>query len=138
MIDGNIKQQMANIIENEGHILYGINYFSQDGDSIMQVQMINKDNPLNMDECVRLTKLITPLLDKYNICDKYRVEIGSAGVIKEITEKKQYSLCVGEKVKINLQDRSIKGMLMEALSDSILIDETKVLIKDIIKAKTIL
>ena len=141
-ISQDIKNQIKTIIEEENHILYDINFIYEDGEEIMQIQMMNKATPLNMDECTRMTKLISPILEENFIYDDYRVEIGSAGLKRSIKDKAQWNLSIDELVKIKLEDTSIKAKLIQVNENSIDIFKSNktinILFKDIIKAKTII
>ena len=141
-ISQDIKNQIKTIIEQENHILYDINFIYEDGEEIMQIQMMNKTTPLNMDECTRMTKLISPILEENFIYDDYRVEIGSAGLKRSIKDKAQWNLSIDELVKIKLEDTSIKAKLIQVNENSIDIFKSNktinILFKDIIKAKTII
>ena len=141
-ISQDIKNQIKTIIEEENHILYDINFIYEDGEEIMQIQMMNKTTPLNMDECTRMTKLISPILEENFIYDDYRVEIGSAGLKRSIKDKAQWNLSIDELVKIKLEDTSIKAKLIQVNENSIDIFKSNktinILFKDIIKAKTII
>lgn len=141
-ISKDIKNEIKTIIEQENHILYDINFIYEDGEEIMQIQMMNKTTPLNMDECTRMTKLISPILEENFIYDDYRVEIGSAGLKRSIKDKAQWNLSINELVKIKLEDTSIKAKLIQVNENSIDIFKgnktINILFKDIIKAKTII
>ena len=140
MIDLRAKKEIEEIINSAGHNLYSINYTFEDGDDIMQINIINKKNPLNLDECVRVTKLIHPILDDYGINEGYRVEIGSAGIERSIKDKKQWVFNIGDNVKIKLDKKSIKVKLIAVEDDYVLVKnnekEEKIQFSDILKAKT--
>jgi ribosome maturation factor RimP len=140
MIDLRANKEIEDIIKKEGHNLYSISYHFEDGDQIMQINIINKENPLNLDECVRMTKIINPILDNYGINEGYRVEVGSAGIERSIKDKKQWEFNIGDDVKIKLDKKGIKGKLLEVKDNYVLINhngkEEKVQFVDILKAKT--
>jgi len=140
MIDSRAKDEIESIIKDEGHNLYSINYIFEDGEEIMQVNIINKENPLNLDECVRVTKMIEPIFENYGINENYRIEVGSAGIERSIKDKKQWEFNIGDNVKIKLEKKSIKAKLLAVEDNSIVINkngkEEKVQFVDILKART--
>lgn len=140
MIDSRAKDEIETIIKEEGHNLYSINYTFEEGEEIMQVNIINKENPLNLDECVRVTKMIEPIFENYGINEDYRIEVGSAGIERSIKDRKQWEFNIGDDVKIKLEKKSIKAKLLAVEENYVLINkngkEEKVQFGDILKART--
>ncbi len=140
MIDLRAKDEIKAIIKDEGHNLYSINYIFEDGEEIMQVNIINKENPLNLDECVKITKLIEPIFETYGINEHYRIEVGSAGIERSIKDMEQWKFNIGDNVKIKLEKKSIKAKLLAVEENYVLVNkngkEEKIQFGDILKART--
>ena len=60
---GEIRKLFENIIEENGYILYEVLYVKEDGMNFLRV-VIDKEGIIDVDDCVKVSKLINPILDE--------------------------------------------------------------------------
>jgi len=128
--------------------LYDISSVRDGDDTIYRVNVLSstfedgKRKGVSLDECVNLTRLISPLLDvKPPVSGDYRLEVGSAGIERKITSLKQFEMSITEKVALNLKSKEkLKGTLLKVEDSKVILDvdgkEVIVNFADISKAKT--
>lgn len=128
--------------------VYDISTVRDGDDMIYRVNVLSaifengKRKGVSLDECVNLTRLVSPLLDvKPPVSGDYRLEIGSAGIERKIATIRQFEMSVGEKVSITLKSKEkLKGTLLKVEDSKIFLDvdaEERVAdFSEISKAKT--
>ncbi|MFA5233988.1 MAG: ribosome maturation factor [Sulfurimonas sp.] len=128
--------------------LYDISIVRDGEDSIYRVSVLSteidngKRKGVSLDECVHLSRLISPLLDVTPpVSGDYRLEVGSPGIERKVTTLKQFELSIGEKVSIVLKSKEkYKGTLLRVEGSAIFLDvdgeEISVDFPQIVKAKT--
>lgn len=128
--------------------VYDISVVRDGEDSIYRVNVLSsivedtKRKGVSLDECVNLTRLVSPLLDvKPPVSGDYRLEIGTAGIERKIATLRQFEMSVGEKVAFTLKSKEkFKGTLLKVEDSKIFLDvedkEVMVNFADISKAKT--
>jgi ribosome maturation factor RimP len=97
---------------------------------------------VNLDQCVELTHLISPLLDVTPpVSGDYRLEVGSPGIERKLTRLDHFEKSIGEKV--SLQSSSfgkVKGILQKVEDSKIFLqtdeDTLEIDYNEISKAKT--
>lgn len=60
---GEIRKLFENIIEENGYILDEVLYVKEDGINFLRV-VIDKEGIIDVDDCVKVSKLINPILDE--------------------------------------------------------------------------
>ncbi len=60
---GEIRKLFENIIEENGYILDEVLYVKEDGMNFLRV-VIDKEGIIDVDDCVKVSKLINPILDE--------------------------------------------------------------------------
>ena len=60
---GEIRKLFENIIEENGSILDEVLYVKEDGMNFLRV-VIDKEGIIDVDDCVKVSKLINPILDE--------------------------------------------------------------------------
>lgn len=63
METGEIRKLFENIIEENGYILDEVLYVKEDGMNFLRV-VIDKEGIIDVDDCVKVSKLINPILDE--------------------------------------------------------------------------
>jgi len=101
-----------------------------------------KKKGVSMDACVELTHLISPLLDVTPpVSGDYRLEVGSPGIERKLSNIAHFSKSIGEKVSILASNKEkYKGLLTKVEGSKIFLDvdgeEIVLEFNDINKAKT--
>ncbi|OHE16524.1 MAG: ribosome maturation factor [Sulfurimonas sp. RIFOXYD12_FULL_36_11] len=128
--------------------LYDISTARDGDDTIYRVNVLSanfedgKRKGVSLDDCVSLTRLISPLLDvEPPVSGDYRLEVGSAGIERKITSLRHFEMSIGEKVALTLKSKEkFKGTLLKVEDSKIFLDvdgkEVIVNFADISKAKT--
>lgn len=143
-----LEKDIELFAKSVGLELYDISVARDGDDTIYRVNVLSgtfedgKRNGVSLDECVNLTRLISPLLDvKPPVSGDYRLEVGSAGIERKISSLKQFEMSVGEKVALTLKAKvKLLGTLLKVEDSKIFLDvEGEEVVADfsqISKAKT--
>jgi len=124
------------VIVNEGEeTIYRIGIMSREVED-------GKRKGVSLDTCVELTHLISPLLDVTPpVSGDYRLEVGTAGIERKLTNIGHFKKSVGEKVSLlHSGKEKTRGTLLKVEGSTIFVetaDETvEIEFNDIVKAKT--
>ena len=76
-----LEEKIENLVEpkivNLGYELYDVQYVKEGKDYFLRI-FIDKEPFINIDDCVNVTNLINPILDKYDFIDEpYMLDISS-------------------------------------------------------------
>ncbi|MDX9813126.1 MAG: ribosome maturation factor [Sulfurimonadaceae bacterium] len=135
-------EALANSLELE---LYDISTLKENDESIFRVSVVSKNmvdgkkEAVNLDKCVELTHLLSPLLDVDEpMSGEYRLEVGSAGIERKISTLKQFELSIGESVQISLRDKTKYSGVIKSVEDNTITleDGSSVDFAQVSKAKT--
>jgi len=115
-----IKNDLTNIISNNGFILYDICFES----NLLKI-IIDKKGFLDISELELCTNLINEYLDKTDPIDsEYNLEVESRGIEKDISFDDS-NFYLGETIAIKTFDQLHKGKLVKKESDSLTIKTNK-------------
>ena len=143
-----LEKDIESFVKSLDLELYDISIVRDGEDSIYRVSVLSteidngKRKGVSLDECVHLSRLISPLMDVTPpVSGDYRLEVGSPGIERKVTTLKQFELSVGEKVSIVLKSKEkYKGTLLKVEGSAIFLDvegeEISVDFPQIVKAKT--
>ncbi len=111
---------------------------------------IDKDGGVTIDDCAKVSELISPILDVEDyIQSSYNLEVSSPGLNRPLRKKEHFEKVLGEKVKIVLEEgieeydnrKNYKGKLKEVSEQDVVIEidkkNYKIPIKKIKKANLI-
>ena len=74
---GKIRELFEQVIVDNGYILDDVLYVKEDGMNFLRV-IIDKEGIITVDDCVKVSKLINPILDEEDpIEDKYILDVCS-------------------------------------------------------------
>ena len=97
--------------------------------SLKIIVYIDHTRGIKIDDCVKITNAISPILDDDNALNEYyNLEVSSPGLNRKLILKEHYDKFIGKvikiKLKIKIDNRKIyKGTLLERIDDSISIVE---------------
>ena len=144
-----LESDIKSLVESVGLELYDTAVVSQNDETIYRVSVIstkiNEDGKklgVSMDECVELTHLISPLLDiTPPLSGDYRLEVGSPGIERKLSNLSQFKKSIGERVSVLTSDKEkYKGVLLKVESNTIYLEtenkKVKIDYNNISKAKT--
>ena len=115
-------------VEDLGYELIDVESY-QGKKSLKIIIYIDHLNGIKIDDCVLITKTISPIIDDdSNLKDKYSLEVSSPGLNRKLILNEHYDRFIGKKIKVKLKtkidNRKIyKGTLLERIDDSISIFE---------------
>ena len=66
MIEEQVKNLIQDVIETNGYILDNVEYVKEDANMFLRV-IIDKSGIIDIDDCVTVSKLINPILDKADL-----------------------------------------------------------------------
>ena len=66
MIEEQVKNLIQDVIETNGYILDNVEYVKEDANMFLRV-IIDKYGIIDIDDCVTVSKLINPILDKADL-----------------------------------------------------------------------
>ena len=125
----------------------GVNFYddelvSENGHKIYRVY-ISKKGGVSLDECAKLSEVLSPILDVQPPCaGEYSLEVSSPGLERKLFKAQHFELSVGEKVVLVLDDKSkIVGELISISGEIITLrdkngDKKEIALSQIKKAKT--
>lgn len=143
-----LQSDINSLVKSVDLELYDTTIVNENDETIYRVSVIStgiKDGKragISLDSCVELTHLISPLLDVTPpVSGDYRLEVGSPGIERNLSNIGHFSKSIGEKVSLLLNDKQkIRGVLTKVEGSKIFVnvEEEKVEVEfnDIVKAKT--
>lgn len=143
-----LEKDIESFVKSLGLELYEISVAKDGDESIYRVNVLStqivdgKKKGVSLDECVHLSRLISPLLDVTPpMSGEYRLEVGTPGIERKVSTLKQFVLSIGERVAFTLKSKEkYKGLLVRVEESNICFDvdgeELCVEFNQISKAKT--
>ncbi|WP_131782602.1 ribosome maturation factor RimP [Legionella gresilensis] len=146
MIRKDIQDLIEPVVNQLGYILWGCEYLSQGKYSLLRIYIDKKDG-VNIDDCERVSKQVSALLDVEDpIQGHYNLEISSPGIPRPLFDKEHYQQYIGYGIKLKLHKpikgkRTIKGIIQSVKEDTFILnmddEEYEVQFSQIIKANLI-
>lgn len=143
-----LESDIKSLVESVDLELYDTVIVNEGEDTIYRVSVISKEiedgkrKGVSLDECVALTHLISPLLDVTPpVSGDYRLEVGSAGIERKLTNLGHFKKSIGEKVSLlGAEKAKIRGVLSKVEGNTLTVqsDDEEIIIdfNDVAKAKT--
>ena len=77
MIEEKVKKLIEKVINDNGYVIDNVEYVKEDMNMFLRV-VIDKPGIIDIDDCVLVSKLINPILDRENIIeDSYILDVCS-------------------------------------------------------------
>lgn len=132
------------LCEQVGVSFYDDELVSENGRKIYRVY-ITKKSGVSLDECAKLSEVLSPILDVKPPCSgEYSLEVSSPGLERKLFKTRHFELSIGEHIILTLNDKTkfagkLKGVSGEVIT---LYDEENQMKKEfhlseIKKAKTL-
>lgn len=137
-----LESDIKSLVESVDAKLYDTSIVSENGETIYRVSIIANSGKTDMEKCVELTHLISPLLDVTPpVSGEYRLEVGSPGIERKLASVEHFAMSIGEKASLVLADKEkVRGPITKVEGSKIFLDvegeEKEIDYADIIKAKT--
>ncbi len=128
---GSTEQRVYDLIrpitDELGYFLWDVCYEKEGALWYLRV-FIDQDEGITIDDCERATRPINDILDKEDpISQSYMLEVGSAGLERELVKEEHFEVCVGDEVRIHFI-RSVDG-LKEVIGNLVSADKEGVTIE---------
>ena len=120
MIQPGVEDLGYELIDVESH---------QGKKSLKIIVYIDHLNGIKIDDCVLITKTISPIIDDdSNLKGRYSLEVSSPGLNRKLISKEHYNKFIGKVIKVKLKtkidnQKIHKGALLERTDDGISIFE---------------
>jgi len=111
-----INKILEPVIEDLGYELLDIEYIMERGRWVLRIY-IDKEGGVSLNDCVLVTKEVSPILDVEDpIENSYVLEVSSPGLNRPLTKEKHFLWAKGKKVHIRTYEliegrRNFKGLL---------------------------
>jgi ribosome maturation factor RimP len=93
------------IIEQYDCSLYDISVENEDNNKYLRVYIKKENGQVDVDTCAKISKIISPMLDVYDIVkDQYYFEVSSPGIERKLTKLDNFKKSIGENIKIKLNN----------------------------------
>lgn len=128
-----MKKIIKQIVEDNGCKLYDIT-LTEEADNYYYRVYIQKDGGVNLDDCSKINRLISPILDVNEPTqEKYFLEVSSPGIERPLKTKEHFENSIGELVKITTTSgEKIQGKL-QGIEDNKLNIKNKIINLDNVK-----
>ena len=120
-----IEELLKPVIESMGLVLWGCEYSAGKQTARLRVFIDKADGPIDLDDCVRVSHEISPLLDvEAGLNNAYHLEVSSPGLNRPLFKEAHYTMSIGADIKLTLYDpvdgrRNFSGRLVAAEQDQI-------------------
>ena len=108
-----LEQEIKAVVESAGAKLYDIATLNENGETIYRVSILAESGKTDINKCVEITHLLSPLLDVTPpIAGEYRLEVSSPGIERKLKKPHHYELSIGENVELKLfSTERVRGKL---------------------------
>lgn len=97
------------ITDELGYYLWDVCYVKEGAMWYLRI-FIDCDEGITIDDCERATRPISAMLDEEDpISQSYMLEVGSAGLERELVKEEHFEVCKGDKVRLHFI-RSVDGI----------------------------
>ena len=98
-----VSELLRNLVSSMQYDFWGLN-ISQQNNSIKLTLYIDKEDGIKIDDCEKVSKQTTLLLDTKNIFDSdYILEVSSPGLDRILMTKDHFKKYINENIKIKLK-----------------------------------
>lgn len=96
------------VTDELGYYLWDVSYVKEGAMWYLRI-FIDNDEGITIEDCERVTEPVNQILDEADpIPQSYMLEVGSAGLERELLKEDHFQICEGDKIRIRLI-RSING-----------------------------
>ncbi len=114
-----LKNRYEKIVKDLGYYLYDVLYEKENGNYVLKV-LIENDTFIDIDDCVKVSKVISEDLDKTDpFSEPYNLEVSSSGAERELRNSEEVKRAVGKNVHLKTIEQSLEGKLV-SFNDGVL------------------
>lgn len=101
--EAKIYELVHPIAEEQGLIVWDVRYEKEGAMWYLRVFLDHMERPVNISDCEAVTRPLNKLLDETDpIPQTYTLEVGSAGLERELIRETHFDACEGSKVRVRL------------------------------------
>lgn len=109
---GGTEQKIYDLVkpvtDELGYFLWDVCYVKEGASWYLRI-FIDRDEGITIDDCEKVTEPVNAILDEVDpIPQSYMLEVGSAGLERELLKEEHFEVCKGDKVRIRFI-RSVDG-----------------------------
>lgn len=109
---GGTEQKIYDLVkpvtDELGYFLWDVCYVKEGASWYLRI-FIDRDEGITIDDCEKVTEPVNAILDETDpIPQSYMLEVGSAGLERELLKEEHFEVCNGDKVRIRFI-RSVDG-----------------------------
>lgn len=143
-----LQSDIESVIKSVGLELYDAVIVNEHEETIYRISVISpeivdgKRKGVNLETCVELTHLISPLLDVTPpVSGEYRLEVGTPGIERKLSNINHFKKSIGEKVSLVYSGKEkIRGTLLKVEGSTLFVEGEDLIVEidfnDVSKAKT--
>ena len=141
-----LNKMLSPAVEGLGYEYVGLEYRSGSSSAMLRIY-IDNENGINVDDCAKVSRQISAVLDVEDpITSEYTLEVSSPGLDRPLFIAEHYQQYIGEKIKCKLRmpinkRRNFSGKLLEADMNNITLsidnESVELSIDDIEKANLV-
>ncbi len=130
-----VKLLIENYLKENQYDLYHLEYVKEGKDHVLRLFIDQapgaKDSFISTDDCEKVSKYISPLLDEKEIIkDAYYLEVSSPGMDRPLKTTKHYEMYVGKKIDLVLYEpvngeKQLMAILVDGNEDQIRIEKNQ-------------
>lgn len=127
--EAKIYEMVRPIAEEHGLIVWDVRFEKEGAMWYLRVFLDHMERPVNIADCEAVTRPLNKLLDDTDpIPQTYTLEVGSAGLERELIRETHFDACEGSKVRIRmirpLEDgtRELTGVLLGCDRESVTVE----------------
>lgn len=131
MLQAPLQSKIHSLAQSLGLYVYDIDVLKENDRQILRVSITRKaplqildsenEKAVSLQDCQKLSELLSPVLDVEGVnLDEYNLEVSSPGLERNLTKPQHYEFSLGEKVRVQLNDKSVViGVLQAYEAESI-------------------
>jgi ribosome maturation factor RimP len=138
-----LESDIKSMVESLDLKVYDIATVTEHEETIYRVNIISPSTDgVSMDQVVKVTKMISPLLDvTAPVRGDYRLEVSSPGIERKLKSLMHFECAIGEKLRVQTtEEKKLRGTLKSVEGNKITLDtdegEISFAYGDVIKAAT--
>lgn len=92
-------------VEGLGYDLVDVEYLTEGGRKLLRVYIDKDVVGVNIDDCVKVTREISPILDVEDLIgERYSLEVSSPGAERAIRKDKDFQKAIGKKITVKTRE----------------------------------
>jgi len=129
MNSSDIEELIEKDIESLGCIIWGIEFSGRPNNKTIRIY-IDKDDGVSINDCERISKHISKVLEVSFTSDNYLLEVSSPGLERKFFKNKQYLNFIGSNLKVRYIEndkkyKTMRGKLISANKQHLILEENE-------------